>query len=331
MPAQKKLLIAMLALVAVFLIGAGGYCFIEEDVSFGQAAYMTIITLSTVGYQHVWPLSPAGMVWTSLIIIFGILAVMVVFTHLTAMIVGGELRGVLGRRTLQNNIAKLSGHYIVCGYGRMGQLISDNLRRGGEKIVVVDKDDKQTVLAEEAGVAYVLGDATDEDVLRTAGIERASGLVSALGGDANNVFVTLTAAGMRREMPIIARAEYLDSEPKLKRAGATHVVCPDAIGALRMANLMARPAVVHLVDITSGGSEWEIDEVLVPPDSRLVGQSLRDLGLRKQVNATVVAIKDADGKTKMNPGADHVVNAGDVLVVIGPMGIASVLLRSKDG
>jgi len=326
MPAQKKLLLTIFAMVAVFLIGTEGYQIIEKDVSFADAAYMTIITLTTAGYEHIWELSPAGRMWTSLILVFGILVVMVAFTALTAMIVGGELRSVLGRRKLQNQISKLSGHYIVCGYGRMGRLIGDNLRHNGKRVVVIEKDDKRTVLAEEKGIAYVLGDATDEDTLRTAGIDRADGLVSALGGDADNVFVTLTAAGMKKDIPIISRAEYHDSEPKLKRAGATHVVCPHAIGAVRMANLLARPAIAHLMDITTAGSEWELDEMTVASDSKLVGRSLRDLRVREHSNATVVAIRSPDGKTKVNPGGDHVVNAGDVLVVIGPTGIAETLL-----
>ena len=326
MPAQRKLLLALLALVAVFAVGIAGYTIIEDDISVGEAAYQTIITVSTVGFSHVWELSPAGRAWTGVIIVFGILVVTVALASLQAMIVGGELRGILGRRKMQDQIARLSGHYIVCGYGRMGRLIGEHLRSRGKKIVVVDKDDRQTVLAEERGVSYVLGDAADEEILQTAGIERAGGLVSALGGDADNVFVTLTAAGMRKGMTIIARAEYLDSEPKLKRAGATHVVCPHSIGATRMANLMARPAIAHLVDITTVGSEWELDEVAVSPSSKMVGRSLLDLRLREHYNVTVVAIEGTDGKTTVNPGPGQVVQAGDVLVVIGPTGIAGELL-----
>ncbi len=331
MPAQRKLLFAVFALVAVFLVGAWGYQLIEDDVSFGEAAYMTIITISTTGFENVWELDSAGRIWTSLIIVFGIAVVTVAFTSLVAVVVGGELRGVMGRRSLQNKIAKYDGHYIVCGYGRMGKLICDDLQNRGKKIVVIEQDDKRTVIAEESGVAYVLGDATNEDTLRDAGIDRAGGLVTVLDGDADNVFVTLTAAGMRKDMPIISRAEYFDSEPKLKRAGATHVVCPQAIGAVRIANLMARPAIAHFVDITTGGSDWEIDEVLVPADSALVGRSLRDLKLRKHSNAMVVAIRGKNGDTKVSPDADRLIQAGEVLVVIGPTGIADALLDFELG
>lgn len=328
MPAQKKLLIAVVALVAVFLIGTTGYHVIEQDVGLGDAAYMTIISITTVGYEPVWELSTTGRIWTAAILVFGILVVTVALASLQAMIVGGELRGILGRRKLQNQISKLSGHYILCGYGRMGKLIGDQLVQRGKKVVVVERDTARTVLAEETATPYVLGDATHEETLTAAGIERAGGLVAALGTDADNVFVTLTAAGMRKPMPIIARAEYFDSEPKLRRAGATHVVCPHAIGATRMANLLARPAIAHLVDITTAGSEWEMDEVLVAPKSAMVGQSLRDLKLRERCNAMVVAIRGVDGKTQVNPSAEQTVGAGDVLVVIAPAGVASELLNA---
>jgi voltage-gated potassium channel len=331
MPAQKKLLIAVVALVAVFLIGTTGYHVIEEGVGLGDAAYMTIISISTVGYGHVWELSPTGRIWTAAILVFGLLIVTVALASLQAMIVGGELRGILGRRKLQNQISKLSGHYVLCGYGRMGKLIGDQLARRGKKVVVVERDTARTVLAEETATPYVLGDATHEKTLTAAGIERAGGLVAALGTDAENVFVTLTAAGMQKQLQIIARAEYFDSEPKLRRAGATHVVCPHAIGATRIANLLARPAIAHLVDITTAGSEWEIDEVPVAPESAMVGQSLRDLNLRDRCNAMVVAIRGADGKTRVNPSAKQTVGAGDVLVVIGPAGVASELRAAQSG
>lgn len=324
MTAQRKLLLAVLALMMVFVVGTAGYRLIE-DVSIGQAAYMTIITISTVGFGHVWELSDTGKAWTGAIIVFGILVVTIAFASLQAMLVSGELRRVLGRRKLADKIGKMEGHFIVCGYGRMGKLISDHLRSHGKKVVVVETDDNRTMQAEEDGVAYVLGDATDEELLQDAGINRAGGLVTALAGDADNVFVTLTAATMRKDMPIIARAEFYESEPKLKRAGATHVVCPHAIGAIRMANLLARPAVAHLVDITTAGVEWEIEEAQIKPNSQLAGKTLKELHIRGKLNATVIAIRKADGKTQANPGANAIVEEGDHLVVIGPVGIADTL------
>jgi voltage-gated potassium channel len=325
MRTRKRLLLALLALPTVFVVGTLGYLVIEDGITLGQAAYMTIITISTVGFTEVWELSEAGRAWTSITIVVGWVSVTLAFTMLAAMIVGGEIRGVLGRRKLQDRIAKLSGHYIICGYGRMGRAIGERLLKHGKKIVVIDPSDKQTIKAEEQGVPYILGDATDDDILRAAGLDRAVGLVASIGSDADNVFVTLTASTMRKGIPIISRAEDFDAEPKLKRAGATHVVCPHAIGAMRIANLLARPAVAHLVDITTSGMEWEIEEVNVKADSALVGRHLRALGLRGRVNATVIAIRRADGSTDVNPGPDAIVEAGDSLVVIGPRGVADAL------
>jgi len=324
MTAQRKLIAALLALLAVFVIGATGY-YLIEGVPFGQAAYMTVITLSTVGHGEVWPLSPAGQMWTTAVIVFGILVVTLAFASLQAMIVGGELRGVMGRRKLKDRIGQLSGHTIVCGYGRMGSLIAEDLHRRGKKIVVIDRDERRTTAVGEVGLAYVLGDASDDDVLQEARIDRAAALVTVLHGDAENVIVSLTARGMRTEMPIIARAENVDSEPKLRRAGATKVICPQAIGAARVVNLLARPAIAHLVDITMGDQDWEIEEVLIQPDSRLVGKTLQDLHLRAEANITVVAVRTDDGKTSISPGPDHVVRAHDVMVVIGPSGAADSL------
>jgi len=186
-------LLALLALLAVFLLGTGGYYFLEDDVGLGAAAYMTIITLSTVGFGEQWNLSPASKAWTGLIIVIGILVVTLAFASLQAMIVGGEFRTVLGRRKLKDRIQKLSGHYIICGYGRMGKLICRDLIAIRKKIVVVECDERRTPEVEEAGLDYVLGNAFEEVILCEAGIERAAGLVTVLRSDADNVFVTLTA------------------------------------------------------------------------------------------------------------------------------------------
>ncbi|MFQ5501803.1 MAG: potassium channel family protein [Phycisphaerae bacterium] len=324
MQAQTRLLAALFALVTVFLAGTIGYMAIDQ-VGFRAASYQTLITISTVGYSEQWDLSRGAHMWTSAIIVFGILVVTVAFASLQAMIVGGELRGVLGRRKLKDRIGKLSGHFIVCGYGRMGSLISRDLGGKGKKVVVIDRDEKRTAAVGEDGFDYVLGDASDEDILREARIERAAGLVTVLRGDADNVFVALIARGMRQDMPIIARGEYLDSESKLKRAGATQVICPQAIGANRAVNLLARPAIASLVDITMGDEEWEIEEVRVQPGSRLMGRSLRDLNLREKAKIMVVAVHSADGETTINPGPEHSIQADDVMVVIGPAGSADTL------
>ncbi len=323
--AHHKFLISILALLLVFVIGVEGYQLIEDDISFGEAAYMTIITLSTTGFSEIWNMSPEGRIWTACIIVFGIGIVTVAFASLQAMIVGGEMRKVLGRRKLEDKISKLRGHYIVCGYGRMGRLIAQELKSHHKTVVVIDDHDDRTVVAEEDGLPYVLGDATEDEILRDAGLDRAEGLVAALGTDANNVFVTLTASTLRKDMRIIAKAEDFDAEPKLKRAGATHVVCPQAIGAIRMANLISRPAIAQLVDITMAGEDWEIDEVAIEAGSKLAGKNLGDLNLRQRAKASVIAIRKAGGESVVNPGAEAVVEEGDSMVIIGPSGVANTI------
>lgn len=327
MPAQRKLIFALTALLAVFVIGSLGYYVIEGDITLRQAAYQTLITISTVGYAEQWKLSEAAHLWTSLVIVFGIMVVTLAFASLQATIIGGELRTVLGRRKLKDRIAKLNGHYIICGYGRMGQIIGRDLARMRRKVVVVDRDDRRTTVAGDAGVDYVLGDATEEAILAEAGIERAAGLVAVLSKDADNVLVVLTARSMRENLPIFARAEQVSSEPKLKRAGATHVICPQIIGATRFISLMTRPTIAHMLEITMGGAEWEIEEVLVQPDSKLAGQTLRALNLRERAKTMVVGIQGADGTTHLNPGPDHVIRPNDVVVVIAPVGAAETLAQ----
>lgn len=330
MPANKRLLLAVLALVGVVIVGTLGYELIE-GVSLGDAAFMTLITVSTVGFGEAWPLSAAGRVWTALLIAGGILVVAVAFASLQAMIIRGELRTVLGRRKLEDRIAKLEGHYIVCGYGRMGRLISLGLHERGKQVVVVDNSPDRTVEVGEAGMDYVLGDATDELTLKAAGIEKAAGIVTVLHGDAQNVYTTLTATDVRPDITVIARAEQTTSEHKLKRAGATRVISPQTIGASRIVNLLVRPSVAHVVDVVAGGGEWEIEEFSIPRGSAFVGRSLRDINLRQRSNALVFAISGVAEATRFNPDPATVLAAGDVLIVIGPAGIAEALSELDTG
>jgi len=325
LPAQTRLLFALFALLLVFLVGTGGYYLLEDNVGLGAAAYMTIITLSTVGFSEQWNLSSVGKAWTVFIIVVGILIVALAFASLQSMIIGGEFRTVLGRRKLKDRIRKLRGHYIVCGYGRMGGQISRHLAAMKKKVVVVDCDEKRTADAEEANLDYVLGNAADEGVLCEAGITQAAGLVTVLHSDADNVFVTLTARGMCKDLTIIARAEHVESESKIMRAGANRVICPQGIGANQIVTLLARPAIARLVDITMGGADWEIEEVRIGSGSRMAGRSLRELDLRNKANVSIVAINTVGGKAVINPRPDQVLNEGDVIVVIGPVGMADSL------
>ncbi len=324
MDSRKRLIIALLVLLTVYLVGTAGYV-VLEGASFADAAFMTATTLSTVGYREVFPLHGTGRAWTILIIVFGIGTVFAAFGTVTAMIVGGEVGRMLGSRKLHAQISQLSGHVIVCGFGRMGSLVTQGLRERHTPVVVIDRDAARTRQIERDKVLYVLGDASEEATLLEAGILRARALVCVLPHDADNVFVTLTARGLRKDLFIISRAEQSASEPKLLRAGANRVLSAHAIGAVRIANILTRPHVVDFVDMAARGVELEMDEYVIAPGSPIQGKTLREARIRQRANVMVVAIQHADGRTTFNPGADAVLQAHDTIITIGQAGGSSRL------
>ena len=324
MTPRLKLLIAPV-LAAVVLLGAAlGYKLLE-DWTFGEALYEAAMIVSTVGLKEIRPMGRAGHIWTFIVIVFGVVTIMVVYGVVTSTIVSGELRRVMGRRTLRNKLRALDGHFIVCGYGRMGQSVVAQLKQHGATVVVVDNDPETTAKLEEQGILYALGDAEEEETLKEAGVMRAAGLIAALSEDSANVYVTLTARGLRDDLNIAARAEQPSAEPKLLRAGADRVICPAVIGATRVANLMVRPNVADFIEVTAKGVELELDEYVVGPDSPLRNQTLMQANLRQKTEVMVVAINRADGQTVYNPSAREEIREGDTLIVIGRTGAAARL------
>jgi len=326
--ARFRLLLATLALLSVFFAGAAGYMIIEERATgerpaFIDAAYMTVITLSTVGYGEVWELSRAGRLWTIAVIVFGIVTVSYALTSLVTVVISGELRSLREKKKMDKTIGHLRNHVIVCGYGRMGALVVDELRRRKVPVVVVESQPATEVDLREIGVAFVIGDATEETALLHAGLKQARALVTCLPTDADNVFITLTAHTLRPDLIIVPRAEQVATEAKLKRAGATRVVCPQTIGAMKITDILTRPTVVDFVEVANKGVDLEMDEYVVSDGSPLVGMSLRDAHVRRHTGATVVAIKRADGETLVSPDPDSVVESRDTLILIGPTGISS--------
>lgn len=294
----------------------------DQSPTILQAAYMTAITVSTVGFKEVWQLSPDGQMWTMGVIAFGIGTVSIAFTSLVALFVSGELRSQRERKKMKSTINHMSGHVILCGFGRMGALAAMELEQRGTSIVVIEADPKKEQDIREHGWPYVIGDATDETCLRNAGIERAKALVAALPHDADNVFITLTAHAIRTDLQIVARAEQPSTTPKLKTAGATQVVCSQAIGAARVANVLTRPNVVDFFEVAQQGVDLEMEELVVKAHSPLVGQTLRESALRERTGASIVAIKRADGQTDFNPGPEARLEAQDTLIIVGPAGVA---------
>lgn len=312
-------------LVSFILIAMTGYQILNPEQTLLEAFYMTIISVTTVGMGEVYPVNPAGMVWTSIVIIGGLITGTVAMSMIVAMIVEGQIRIIFGRRQLQRRIASLSGHVIVCGYGRMGRLVSDELVAAGKQVVVIDNDDVCTRAAEATGLLYVLGNAEVDETLIAAGVERAAVVVATLASDADNVFVTLSAREINPKLRIIAVARDISTQDKLLRAGANRVVCANTLGASRMAAVVLRPAVVDFVEMAGQGGEIEMDQVKLAETSRLVGKSLKELELPHKFGVHVCAVQRTGGESVYQPAPDFVLAVDDILVLIGPRGSVSAL------
>ncbi len=312
-------------LIAFILVATVGYRILHPQQSWLDAFYMTVISISTVGLREVYPVSAAGMLWTVVVILGGLIAGAVAMSMIVAMIVEGQVRIIFGRRQLQRKIASLSGHVIVCGYGRMGGLVTDELIRAGKHVVIIDNDDVRTRAAEADSLPYVLGSAEADEVLLAAGVARAAVVVTTLASDADNVFVTLSAREINPDLRIISVARDMSTQDKLIRAGADRVVCAHTLGASRMAAVVLRPAVVDFVEMAGQGGEIEMDQVKLHDGSKLVGKSLKELELPHRVGVHVCAVQRQTGSPVYQPDPDLVLAAGDTLVLIGPRGSASVV------
>ena len=316
MGARRRLILALLALLGMFVIGAEGYV-VLTDAPWGDAAYMTLITLSTVGFKEAMDLGPTGRIWTAVVIVFGVGVVSVAYASLLTLFVGGEIRDVVGRRRVQSKIAQLRGHTVLCGFGRMGALAARMLKQDGAEIVVVEAKKTLRPDLETAGLLFVIGDATEEETLQAAGLARAGALVSTLPSDADNVYVALTARGLHPDLHIVTRAEQPATEHKLRRAGANRVVSPNSIGARRMALLAIRPAVVDFIDTVTfrRGRELQMENIVILENSPLIGQTIDSV--RQKSKANILAINRRTGKLLTNPPGEEVFELGDRLVIMG--------------
>src|SRR5688572_30604100 len=273
--AWHRLRLGLAALVGVLVIGTCGY------MAFGfpllDAMYQTVTTVTTVGFREVHPLSTGARVFTMVLILGGVGTALYSFTLVLEAVVEGQLQEVLGRRRMDRQIARMEGHVIVCGFGRVGRNLARYVAGAGQDIVVIEQDPVRAAAA-EGSVNVVRGDATSDEVLKEAGIERVGVFVTALNTDADNLFVTLTARSLRRDLFIVARARAETSEAKLTQAGADRVVNPQGIGGARMAAFVLQPHVAEFLDVVmhDGSLEFRLEEVPVPDGSPLAGQSLRD-------------------------------------------------------
>jgi voltage-gated potassium channel len=314
----RQLLIAIIVTQVLLIAGTVGYMLLE-GWSFFDALYMTVITITTVGYGEVHQLSKEGRLFTVFLIIlsFGVVAYIVGSTSQT--IIAGQLRKILGRRKLEKRVKKLKDHFIICGYGRIGSFIAREFYEEGVPFVVVEKSSETIKLIEENEFPYVEGDADEDEILIRAGAEKAKGLIAAVQSDADNLYITLSARSLNPNLFILSRADDAAAEKKLLSAGANRVVSPYLMGAARIVNAVLRPNVVEFVDLVVQRKhlELQLEEVAVEDDNRFKGKPLRDSGIRRDLGLIVVAIKKESGKMVFNPSSETIIEKGDILIVLG--------------
>jgi len=290
-----------------------------EGWSLSDALFMTAITISSVGYGEVRPLSTHGRVITIFIIIFGITSAGYMAGNFIRMLIEGEMSRRFGRKRVEKTITGLKNHYIICGYGRIGKFIAKELLKSNEKFLVIDNDPDHIGELENTDIPYLLLDARDEYTLKRAGIMRAKGLVTAVMSDADNVFITLSAKMLRPDIFVLARASEIKNEAKLLSAGANRVVSPYLIGGMRMAQLLLRPTVVDFIDIATMDDKLglRMEEARISPKSQYVGKSLIESNLRKDFGVIIVLIKKNSGEMIFNPQPAEILQENDVLVMLG--------------
>ncbi len=314
---KVQLWVALVILTLVVCSGTFGYMFIE-GWELLDSFYMTILTLSTVGYGEVHPLSHAGKFLSIFIIVMGVGSAGFALGTAGKLMVEERIKAALGRRSMKA-IQKLRNHYIICGFGRMGLIICEELTEMKIPFVVIESDDDVLEELERLGVLYMKGDATNDEELIDAGIERAAGLVSVVTNDSQNVFIVLTARGLNPKLNIVARSAAEETIKKLVRAGANRVVSPYYLGGHRIAQAIVRPTVLDFLENIIQNKEMDLtlDEKHIGSKSILAGTTLATSGLRKDFNIIILAIKGVTGTMEFNPNYNTQIKAGDTLVVLG--------------
>jgi len=315
---------ALLAFSLVIVAGTVGYAIL--GFGFVDALYQTVTTITTVGFREVHPLSTVGELFTIALILVGVGTALYTFGILLEALIEGHLRQQLRRRQMDRQIRQMTGHFIICGGGRVGRAAVLYLDALGKQVVVVDQDP-----APLQGLDYptLLGDVTDDNVLQAAGIGHAYGLIAALNTDANNVYVTLSSRALRPDLVIIARARTEDSRSKLLRAGANRAVNPQLIGGQRMAAFALHPHVAEFLDVVMHDEtlDYRIEEIKISPASPMVGRCLADTALGFTTGALVLAIRIASGQFIANPAPDTRLDPDTILIALG----TSAQLRSVRG
>jgi voltage-gated potassium channel len=318
MDPEKKLKIALGALLIVIVIGTFGYSLVE-GWDFLDSLYMSVITIATVGYMEVQPLSSTGRVFTIFFIIFGVGTTLYAVGAGAQLMLEGQIRNILGRRKMSKKIQEVKDHYIICGYGKVGQQIYNEFSSRQVLCTVVEKHPETVEKAIKEGVLVVQGDSTEDSVLEEAGIKRARGLISAVASESDNVYISLSARVLNPKIFIVARAETAEAEKKLLRAGANRAISPHTLGGTRMAMAALRPHVVDFMSVatSSEGVDIRIEELEVKEGSSLSNSTLRDCELRQKVGVIVLGIHKKDGQMLFTPPSDSKIEPGDILIAIG--------------
>lgn len=327
MSQQRRIIVSLAIITALVVFAPFGYMLIE-DMSYSEALYMTVITVSTVGFKEVRPLSTAGMYFTILVIVIGVFDLFFIISSLITYTFKEAFRDTLGRRRMDLRIRKLEGHHIVCGYGRVGEVVCETLARHGADFVVIEKDPERLSEAEERGYLFLEGDATETETLLQAGISRARGIVCALESDADNLFTTLTARSLNQEVMIVTRCVSADSVEKLQYAGADRVISPYAISGRRMASYLLRPGVFDYLDLVSHGVslDYRLEELQVQPGARLAGRTIGEMDIKARTGAMIIAVRKEKGDSfNTSPDKDTRLDAGDLLIALGTEKDLSVL------
>ncbi len=317
---MRRFQLSLATLLVLTAFATVGYM-VFEGMTALDALYMTIITVTTVGFAEIQPLSPEGRVFTIVVILLGVSAAATAISNAVGMVLGPQLWFSIKQRTIKRELMKMNQHYVVCGYGRMGRQVSRDLQKRGETFVIVEANPEREVFFVENNIPYVIGDATRDETLIEAGIKQARGLVAALDTDPDNVMTVLTARELNRTLFIVARVSRSEAETKLIRAGANRVVSPYEIGGHRIALALIRPAVNDFLDSIfhfERGLDIDIGQVMIYDGAPLAGKTLATSGLRDTYRVNILAIQSPDGTIHTTPMPSHIITVGSIVIIIGP-------------
>lgn len=316
---KKQIILALTMFFSVIIVGTIGYEHLL-NVSIMDALYMTVITISTVGYTEVGIMTPDAKMFSMFIILWGVGTAGYAFTRGIAFFIEGSLRDLWRSKRVEKRIAKLEKHYILCGAGESGRVVVEQFLKKRVPFVIIEKDEAVVSQYRERDLLVIVGDATEESVLEKARIREAKGLISALSKDVDNLFTVLTARQLNSDIYIISRYIDKSSPNKLKKAGANHTISSNEIGGRRMAALMLSPSVISFLDVIThvGDIEFDLEDIIVNENSEIVNKTIKELDISKRFGLIILAVKKKqDNVLAFNPGAEVLLEKGDVFLVLG--------------